>query len=475
MLNQFLLQISKIFSGLCVSRSALVCRLETASLIFFSLAMVVFGLLGIILGKVTISHFSLKGRPVRILGVLLLLGVACGFIPKYGVLVEIVLALVIVIIGILLSEKPVPAKPLFAGSHIFRSGPDEPAYRLHLRLLKDGSGILIFNAATVLHLNATAAEFAYHMMKGTSPEETAWQVSRRYHISEAEAQKDFMDLRNRLQALIHTPDLDPTTFLDFERIAPHSQDLTAPLRLDCALTYRLPAGADASLAPTKRVDRELTTGEWQTIMDKAWAVGIPHITFTGGEPTLREDLPALIAHAEKIGQVTGLLSDGLKLADKTYLHTLLQTGLDHLLFILEPENQASWKALEMIMPEDLYTTVHLTVTSKNVKKAGEILEKLAKFEVKSISLGVSEASLHEAVHALHNKAASLGMTLRWDLPVPYSTENPVAHETIEDEIPSGAGRVWLYVEPDGDVLPTQGDAEKSLGNFLRDPWEKIYR
>ena len=42
-------------------------------------------------------------------------------------------------------------------------------------------------------------------------------------------------------------------------------------------------------------------------MDKAWAAGIPHITFTGGEPTLRDDLPALIAHAEKIGQVTGLL------------------------------------------------------------------------------------------------------------------------------------------------------------------------
>ena len=97
-------------------------------------------------------------------------------------------------------------------------------------------------------------------------------------------------------------------------------------------------------------------------MDKAWAVGIPHITFTGGEPTLREDLPALIAHAEKIGQVTGLLSDGLKLADKEYLHTLLQTGLDHLLFILDPDNPASWKALETIMPEDLYTTVHLTVT-----------------------------------------------------------------------------------------------------------------
>ncbi|MBE3067939.1 MAG: hypothetical protein IMZ73_11025, partial [Chloroflexi bacterium] len=351
MLNPFLLQISKIFYGLCWSRTTSVCQLESASLIFFSLVMVVFGLLGISLARVNIGHFRLKGLAVRILGAVLLLGGACAFIPKYGVLVEITLALAVVILGLLLSEKPVQHKPLPAETHTFQSGPGEPAYRLHLRLLKDGSGLLIVNAATVLHLNATAAEFAYHMMKGTSPEGTARQVAKRYRISQAEAHKDYMDFRDRVQTLIHTPDLDPTTFLDFERVAPHSQDLTAPLRLDCALTYRLPSSADASLAPTKRVDRELTTGEWQTILDKAWAVGIPHITFTGGEPTLREDLPALIAHAEKIGQVTGLLSDGLKLADKEYLHTLLQTGLDHLLFILDPENKASWKGLETVIPE----------------------------------------------------------------------------------------------------------------------------
>jgi len=250
MLNPFLLQISKIFYGLCWSRTTSVCQLESASLIFFSLAMVVFGLLGIILARVKISHFSLKGSSVRILGAVLLLGVACAFIPKYGLLIEIVLVLMVVVIGLLLSEKPVQHKPLPAETLTFQSGLDEPAYRLHLRLLKDGSGILILNAATVLHLNPTAAEFAYHMIKGSSPEATARQVARRYRISQADAHKDYTDFRDRVQTLIHTPDLDPTTFLDFERVAPHSKDLTAPLRLDCALTYRLPAGADASLAPT---------------------------------------------------------------------------------------------------------------------------------------------------------------------------------------------------------------------------------
>jgi hypothetical protein len=374
-----------------------------------------------------------------------------------------------------LREQFTRTQPLPAGTHHYQAAPDEPAYRLHLRMQPDGSGMLVVNAATVLHLNPTATEYAFHMIKGTAPDEAARQIAKRYRVNRATARQDFLDFTERVRTLIHTPDLDPVTYLDFERVAPHSQALTAPLRLDCALTYRLSEDAEASAAPTKRVDRELSTEEWQSIMDKAWAVGIPHITFTGGEPTLRDDLPALIAHAEKNGQVCGLLSDGLKLADKKYLQLLLQTGLDHLLFILQPEEDASWKALETVMPEDLFTTVHLTVTPQNVKKGRNILERLAKLEVKSLSLSASEASLHDALHALGNTAANLGLALKFDLPVPYSAENPVAHETIEDEVPSGAGKVWLYVEPDGDVLPAQGETDKILGNFLTDPWETIYK
>ena len=372
-------------------------------------------------------------------------------------------------------EHFAPVRPLAAGMVQYQSGPDEPACRLHLRLERDGSGILIVNAATVLHLNPTAAEYAFHLIQKASPEEAARQVAARYRIDRAAAQKDYDDFCARVRTLITTPDLDPTMYLDFERVTPHSQDLSAPLRLDCALTYRLPPGSRAEYAPTRRVDRELTTEEWQTIMDKAWAAGIPHLTFTGGEPTMRDDLPALVAHAEKNGQVCGLLSAGLKLADREYLQSLLQAGLDHLLFILQPESAASWQALETVLPQDLYTTVHLTITVQNLKTAGETLERLARLGVKSLSLSYAEPALQEGTQPLQNRAAALGLTLRWDLPVPYSAENPVAREMAADAAPSGAGKTWLYVEPDGDVLPAQGMADQVLGNFLRDPWEQIHK
>ena len=66
------------------------------------------------------------------------------------------------------------------------------------------------------------------------------------------------------------------------------------------------------------------------------------------------------------------------------------------------------------------------------------------------------------------------LRLVWDLPVPYSSLHPVALELAEEETPpQGAGNAWLYVEPDGDVLLTQGEPNV-IGNLLTDPWETIW-
>ncbi len=364
--------------------------------------------------------------------------------------------------------------PLPAGTYHLQTTLDEKPCRLHLRLHEDGTGLLIVNAATVLQLNPTAAEYAFHFVKGDPQEDAAKQISARYRVSRDVALQDYTDFVDRIETLIVTPDLDPVSFLDFELAAPHSATLAAPLRLDCALTYRLPALTDVDYAPVKRVARELTTDEWKNILNRAWEFGIPQITFTGGEATLRDDLPYLIAEAEKNGQVCGLLTDGLKLADGQYLSLLLQTGLDHILFLLQPENSESWQALEAVLAEDIFVTVHITLNAANVNMMESTLDRLAQLGVKSLSLTISENSLQDAFASLRDKAADLGLTLRFDLPVPYSSSNPVAFETQEDDLPDAAGRAWLYVEPDGDVLPAQGMAEKVLGNLLTDSWSKLY-
>ena len=367
-----------------------------------------------------------------------------------------------------------PIKPIPSGIYHYISPPDDPRnYRMHLRLEPEGNGVLIINASTILHLNQTAAEYAYYLVKNEPVEQAAHKMVERYHVDLEQAKNDYQELVDRIQTLINTPDLDPVTFLDLDRIRPFTGHITAPYRLDCALTYRIPERT-IETALVKCVDRELDTIEWKSIFDKAWSAGIPHIIFTGGEPTLRDDLPELIAHAESNDQVTGLISDGLRLSERDYLDSLLQTGLDHLMIIFQPDNEAAWDALENSLVEDLFVAVHLTLDDKNKDELAGLIDQLAEKGVKAISLSANDQSLYGVLEKLRSQVADLTLELVWNLPVPYSTFNPVDLETELIEQIEGEGRAWLYVEPDGDVLPAQG-VNRVLGNILSDNWDQIWK
>ncbi len=366
-------------------------------------------------------------------------------------------------------------RPLPPGIFHYQASPDAPLpYRLHLRLEPDGRGLLVVNATTILHLNQTAAEYAYHLVQQTPVEQMAREITSRYRVKRQQVNADYKDLKDSIHSLINSLDADPEVILNFERTVPHTAQISAPYRLDCAITYRLEGSETSELVPLERAKSELATSDWFSIFDKAWNIGIPHILITGGEPTVREDLPELIAHTESNGQVVGLLTDGLKLADAAYLNTLLQTGLDHIMQLLNPANDISWQALKNILSADLFAVVHLTLTLNNAISAPQILKRLNSMGVQNLSLSTSDSALHGSLIDLRNQSAALGFKLFWDLPVPYSAFNPVALETQQDNLPSGAGHSWLYVEPDGDVLPAQG-INQVLGNMLTDPWEKLWR
>jgi len=370
-------------------------------------------------------------------------------------------------------KRTFPSQPPKPGMYHYQAPPDDPRnYRLHLRVEEDGRGVLIVNAATVLHLNETATEYAYYFIHNLSAEQVAREMARRYRVEQARAAQDYRDFTERVLTMIEMPDLDPVTFLDIERHPPLSGKLSAPYRLDLALTYRLPETADATAAPLARAARELTTEEWKFILDQAWQAGIPHVVFTGGEPTLRDDLPELISHAEANGQVTGLLTGGIRLADADYLQTLLATGLDHLMIVLQPEAQTVWKGLENALAADIFVAVHLTITPENSASAEALIRQCASRGVKAISLSASDPSLADRLTELRNLAAALELSLVWDLPAPYSELNPVALET-QTVTAASSIRSSLYVEPDGDVLPAQGDTRR-LGNMLTDSWDSIW-
>ena len=371
-------------------------------------------------------------------------------------------------------QRFAPITPIEAGVYQYQAPQDDPRnYRLHLRIEKNGDGVMIVNASTVLHLNQTAAEYAFYLVQGMSEEDAGNAVASRYRVSFKQALQDYSDFLEQIDTLVTIPDLDPVADLGFNRTRPYSGKITAPYRLDCALTYQLPPGIDPQFAPHTRASQDLSTQEWVTILDKTWAAGIPHVIFTGGEPTLRDDLLELILYAEKIGLVTGLLTDGIRLTESGYFDSLLQTGLDHLLYLLQPDQDGIWDSIQEAAQSDIFTTIHLTITPQDQPDIDSYLERLSDLGVSSISLSASSEELADALLSAREIAADLDLSLVWDTPVPYSMQNPFALEFKGRERPPGAGHAWLYVEPDGDVLPDQ-DINQVLGNLLNDPWETIW-
>lgn len=367
---------------------------------------------------------------------------------------------------------PKPFQPIPAGIYQY-AGVDTQSfpYRMHLRVEEDGTSLLILNASIVLHLNETGTEMAYWFSKSLPTDEVIKRITERYKVSREEAARDVNEFLAKITTLFQTQDLDPVAFLDMERVDRHPGSLSAPLRLDCAITYQTSEG-DQALVPLDRAKIELTTEEWFTIIDKAAKAGIPHLIFTGGEATLRNDLPQLIDHAEKNGLVTGLLTDGLRLTDHSFRSELLQAGLDHIMMLLlDPNSSQSLESLAVLMNEDISVTVHLTIDE--LTDTAEIIQKLKDKDVKNVSLSTVKADQLDVLKAAQHELSKLDMNLIWDIPVPFSSFNPVNLELESGEQPEITDDSWMYVEPDGDVTHAQGET-RILGNLLRETWDTIW-
>lgn len=83
-------------------------------------------------------------------------------------------------------------------------------------------------------------------------------------------------------------------------------------------------------------EKELTTDEWKKIIDKCREEMIPQITFTGGEPTMREDLFELIDYSRWF--VTRLNTNGINLT-KDYCLSLKRASLDSCQITFYSENE----------------------------------------------------------------------------------------------------------------------------------------
>ena len=104
-----------------------------------------------------------------------------------------------------------------------------------------------------------------------------------------------------------------------------------PLWLLAELTYRCPLHCVFCSNPIDyaRHGAEMDTAQWLDVLTQARAMGAVQLGLSGGEPLLRDDLEAIVAHAHRLGFYINLITSGIGLTEAR-AQALKDAGLDHI-------------------------------------------------------------------------------------------------------------------------------------------------
>jgi len=110
-----------------------------------------------------------------------------------------------------------------------------------------------------------------------------------------------------------------------------SPHIDPPLAMLAELTYRCPLRCPYCSNPLEMIaaSGEMDTGQWLGVIEEATDMGVLQIHFSGGEPTVRQDLEDMVERAEALGIYTNLITSGV-LIDQARLEGLADRGLQHI-------------------------------------------------------------------------------------------------------------------------------------------------
>jgi radical SAM protein with 4Fe4S-binding SPASM domain len=370
---------------------------------------------------------------------------------------------------------------------------------VHLRTEANGEGLLLVNADRAGRLNPTAAWMAWLILeKVERPRALAW-LKRRFRVDQAQLDSDYAQIETQIQGLLHPEEVCLIHDLDLEVFPPFDRPPSAPYRMDLAITYRCNNDCPHCYNARPRSFPELPTKAWYEVLARMWEAGVPHICFTGGEATLRDDLPELIHRSKELGQVTGLLTNGRRLSDLAYTKQLVEAGLDHVQFTLEsrvPEihdkmvaRRGAWKqtvaGIRNALDSGLFIMTNTTLLTENCDDIGGTIDFLADLGVptvgfnaliysghgNSVGTGLPETALGALLEIARERTDRYGMRLIWYTPTQYCHFDPAQMGLGVKGCTAAAYN--MCVEPDGSVIPCQSYYE-SMGNILTDAWEAIW-
>jgi pyrroloquinoline quinone biosynthesis protein E len=255
-----------------------------------------------------------------------------------------------------------------------------------------------------------------------------------------------------------------------------------PYNLIAELTYRCPLRCVYCSNPLgyRNVRDALDAAAWSRVFADAAALGAVHVGLTGGEPTVREDLPEIVRGAARAGLYTHLVSAGTTLA-RDDLAELMRLGLRSVqLSIQDARAEASdWIAgaesfqrklafAGFVKGLGLHLSLNVVLHRHNLARVGELIELARKLSADRLELAnaqyygwaLANRSALLPSRAQVDEAARQVRAAREQAPTPeilfvlpdYLRDRPKA-------CMGGWARKNLLVRPDGLALPCHAAAE----------------
>jgi len=300
--------------------------------------------------------------------------------------------------------------------------------------------------------------------------------------------------------------------IEIEKLSLHSyaSKMTAPHRFDLMVS----AMTDESgrwqcnqkcrfcyaAGQCKSASRELGTDEWKKVIDKLWDARVPMLTFTGGEPTMREDLAELVGYAKRF--VTRLNTNGVKLTPEL-ANSLREAGLDSVQVTLYSHDESihndlvgcshfsdTINGIKNAVSAGLDVSVNTPLCKKNADyaKTLEFVRSLGVSFVTASGLictGMADVN-HEEYDLSSDELYSIIKNAKEycdgaDMEIDFTSPGLIAAEKLEAlgmNVPMcGAALSNMAIAPDGTAVPCQSwlGSDADLGNILTDDFKKIWK
>ncbi|MFH1929538.1 MAG: PqqD family peptide modification chaperone [Chloroflexota bacterium] len=371
--------------------------------------------------------------------------------------------------------------------------------------IRPEDGLLIMRPNRMHHLNEVALELLQRLYDGHEvPDAMAAvrEVAAKYEVPETRVEADLLNLLFSVAALLKdnvcgAPSIKSTPF------GSHYREL--PVLSEIALTYRCQNRCTFCYADSPERGREvpeMTTAQVQVVIDRIFdEAHCPTVSFTGGEPTLRKDLPELIAYAKGKGMRVNLITNGVLCADPEFVSCLADAGLDSAQVSLEggcaPVHDAvvqhpgafarSSKAVHLLREAGIYTHTNTTICGGNRDHLLELVDYIADelgSEYFSMNMvirtgtalrhdedDVSYSEIGEIIDSVQRRAEEKGTRLVWYSPVPYCLFNPIEAGLGSKSCACVDG--LLSVNPAGELIPCSS-FEQGIGSLLEHSFDEVW-